>query len=112
VKFPWPPRALSPNARVHWAVKAKAAKSYRLTCFAIARAAKASAAWEGDIHLRMGFAPPDNRHRDDDNMIAACKSLRDGLADALGVNDRRFRLHSAVLPPMKGGAVLVELSGG
>jgi hypothetical protein len=30
--LPWPPKELSPNARVHWAKKSKAAKAYRLQC--------------------------------------------------------------------------------
>ena len=29
INLPWPPRELSPNARVHWAKKAKAAKAYK-----------------------------------------------------------------------------------
>lgn len=110
--FPWPPKELNPNARVHWAKRAKAAKKYRADCHYLAKLAKFNVDWEGDIHLHMGFCPPDNRHRDDDNMLAACKSLRDGLADALGVNDRRFRLHSAIFPVRKGGAVIVALTRG
>jgi crossover junction endodeoxyribonuclease RusA len=31
------------------------------------------------------------RHRDLDNCLAAAKPQIDGIADALGVNDRRFR---------------------
>lgn len=108
--FPWPQRVLSPNSRCHWAKKAKAAKAYRRICWALAFVGKLKVDWEGDIHLHMGFSPPNNRRRDDDNMLASCKSLRDGLADALGVDDSSFRLHSAVLPARKGGAVVVVLS--
>jgi hypothetical protein len=32
------------------------------------------------------------RELDDDNAIAGCKSIRDGIADALGVDDRDNRL--------------------
>ena len=34
--------------------------------------------------------PAVSRNRDDDNLIAACKAYRDGIADALGVNDSMF----------------------
>ena len=30
-------------------------------------------------------------HRDDDNADACCKSYRDGMAAALGINDRHFK---------------------
>jgi crossover junction endodeoxyribonuclease RusA len=42
------------------------------------------------IRLKITFYPPDKRHRDADNMVAAIKSGLDGLADALRVNDRLF----------------------
>ncbi|MCR4304952.1 MAG: hypothetical protein NUV63_12150 [Gallionella sp.] len=111
-QFDWPPKALSPNARCHWAKKAKAVKGYRKDCHILALMQKLAVDWEGDIHLHMAFSPPDNRRRDDDNMLASCKALRDGLADALEIDDSRFRLHSAVLPSRKGGAVVVALSRG
>jgi hypothetical protein len=34
--LPWPPRALSPNSRNHWAVVSGAKKRYRLACFMLA----------------------------------------------------------------------------
>lgn len=112
VTFFWPPRECNPNWSGHWATKAKAVKRYRRDCWLMALGARLCVDWEGDIHLHMAFSPPDKRRRDDDNMLAACKSLRDGLADALQINDNRFRLHSAVLPSRKGGAVIVVLSKG
>jgi crossover junction endodeoxyribonuclease RusA len=33
----------------------------------------------------------DKRHRDADNCLAAAKAGLDGMADALGVNDRHFQ---------------------
>lgn len=88
--FPWPPVELSPNARIHWAAKSRATKKYRTTCGWIAKEANIKAP-EGQIHIKLTFCPPDNRKRDRDNMISSIKALFDGLADALGVNDRQFR---------------------
>lgn len=50
--------------------------------------------WEGMVHLWITFLAPDRRARDDDNLITSFKSGRDGLADALGINDKRFRIHA------------------
>ena len=51
---------------------------------------------EGRLHLWIDFYPPDRRARDDDNMIASFKSGRDGIADALGIDDKRFICHPFV----------------
>lgn len=110
--LPWMPKALNPNQRLHWSVKSKAAKAYRMACFALAlEAGFRSVDWEGDVHVWIDFYPPDRRHRDDDNMIAAFKSGRDGLADALGVNDKRFRIHPYVKEQI-GGMVKIRLTPG
>lgn len=111
--LPWPPKDLSPNARVHWSRRSKAAKAYRHACYmlAIQGGAKAGIPWEGDIHVWIDFYPPDRRHRDDDNMIAAFKSGRDGIAQAFGVDDKRFRIHPYVKSET-GGMVKVRFSRG
>lgn len=112
VTLPFPPSALSPNARLHWSKRSKAAKAYRHACYVLALEADLRAVpWEGDIHVWIDFYPPDRRHRDDDNMVAAFKSGRDGLADALKVNDKRFRIHPFVKDEI-GGMVRVRLSPG
>jgi crossover junction endodeoxyribonuclease RusA len=112
VTLPWPPKELSPNARSHWATKSKAAKAYRHACWTLAKAAGIIAPeTPGRLHLWIDFYPPDRRHRDDDNMIAAFKSGRDGLADALGVNDRRFVCHPYVKDQI-GGMIKVRITAG
>lgn len=111
VTLAWPPKQLSPNARCHWAVKNKAIKLYRDDCTWLTKAAGLRVDWDGIIHAWITFYPPDRRHRDDDNMIAAFKSGRDGVADALGIDDKRIRIHPAVSDEVvKGGAVKVRLT--
>lgn len=114
VLLPWPPRVLSPNARTHWATKSKAAKSYRNVCRLIAHeAGLRGVEWDGTIHLWITFLAPDRRARDDDNLIASFKSGRDGLADAMGIDDKRFRIHPWVSDEVfKGGAVRIILTPG
>lgn len=89
-----PPKELHPNARPHWAAKAKAAKLYRSTVLVDVISALS------DIPSRMGkatlslhyFVPTAHDH-DDDNLAAWFKAGRDGLADAgLVANDKDIRL--------------------
>lgn len=105
VTLPWPHKELSPNARVHWAKKARITKAYRELCFYMAKDKKLK---PGHI-MKMTFHPPDNRRRDDDNMIASFKAGRDGVADAVGVDDAQFKLQFERGYVKTGGAVVVEI---
>lgn len=109
--LPWPPRVLSPNARSHWAKKSAAAKSYRRMCHLLCLQSELIAP-AGRMLLDLEFVPPDARRRDDDNCLAAFKAGRDGLADALGIDDSRFitRLQMS-RETVKGGAVRVRIKG-
>ena len=108
---PWPPKELSPNARKHWAVRSRKAKVYRAQCFAYARNALAQSDLElqGRLVLALVFCPPDRRKRDDDNLVAAFKSGRDGIADALGIDDSLFVTQFEIGQPVQGGAVEVSI---
>ena len=60
INLPWPPRQLSPNARVHWKMKSAFAKRYRNTCKVICLSEKLTAPKaEGKLHLWITFFPPD-----------------------------------------------------
>lgn len=109
IALPWPAKELNPNHRVHWAAKAKHVKAARSAAYWHTEASGAFVEGDGAIPLRVTFRAPDKRHRDRDNMIAACKSYMDGIADALAVNDRRFEPTYAWGEPVKGGLVEVVL---
>ena len=110
VTLPWPPSGLSPNSRLHWRRKSAIARQYRDACFVLARnAGLTSVPWEGPIVLELDFVPPDRRSRDDDNLIAAFKSGRDGLARALGIDDKRFQSRPVIRRDEVGGMVKVRL---
>lgn len=108
VTLGWPPSILSPNARAHWTKRAIAAKKYKTACWALTLEAKLAVSAEGPIDLDIEFVPPDRRHRDLDNMLAAIKAGLDGLALAMGVNDRQFRLRLSVADRI-GGMVIVTV---
>lgn len=107
--LPWPAKELNPNARLHWSKKAKAAKVARQIAGWETVVSGHKIIWDGPIHLKITFYPPDNRRRDMDNLIASMKSANDGIADALKVNDSRFKLHHKVGEMVKGGSVTVEV---
>lgn len=111
VTLPWPPSVLSPNARpAHWSVKARAAKAYRAACKSLAEAHGMAAPESQKIALWLEFVPPNRRPRDDDNLVASFKAGRDGLADALGIDDSRFVCRHSVATGEIGGMVRVTIS--
>lgn len=112
VNLPWPPACLSPNARKHWTVKARAAAKARRDALVCCQAVGIRAlGWPG-MAVTVEFRPPDQRRRDADNMLSSCKSLLDGVADASGVDDSRWSITIKRGPAVKGGAVVVTVERG
>lgn len=114
IVLPWPDKGLSPNARLHYRKVAslKAAARVNAAWHVIEamtlEARKAVGEGEGPIPLTIRFYPPDNRLRDDDNAISSFKAARDGIAEGLGVNDRRFQPTYQFCTPEKPGRVEVH----
>ena len=84
-----PSSVLSPNARVNWAKRARAAKKAREVGF-----------WRTYQERRVGFLPHRyhivwyycGRTPDVDNIVARCKSFLDGCCDSFGVDDSLLEL--------------------
>lgn len=111
ITLPWPAKELSPNARCHWADKAKIVKRCREDAGWRTKIAKVNVEGDGKIDLHITFHPPSRRHYDLDNCLASNKAHLDGIADGLGVNDNRFRLHLEMGEVVKGGRVVVNVGG-
>jgi len=95
VVLPIPNKILSPNARPHWAAKAKAVKAHRQIAYLTA-STRSQGHWRSAT-IRYTFYWPTKAKRDDDNAVAMCKAYRDGIADAgVVVNDSAF----STLPPV------------
>lgn len=117
VTLAWPDRRLTPNAkrRKNWRAYQPAIKADRAAACILTRAVvpvsarEAIAATEGKIPLTIRFYPPDARLRDDDGIIGAFKHMRDGIADALGVDDHMFLPDYQFMEPHKPGRVEVVL---
>lgn len=105
IELPYPPAKLSPNARCHWAQKARVFKAYKFQCFAVLSQFRDQLAGRSSFDLR--FLPPDRHRRDIDNCIAAFKAGIDALAEVCGVDDAHFNLTISKGEPVKGGAVVL-----
>lgn len=92
IVLPWPPKELSPNARLHWAKLANAKKAYREACAWQAKAQGVTPIKAEKLHLTLTFVPPTRRAFDLDNALARTKAGLDGLADVLGVDDKHWSL--------------------
>jgi crossover junction endodeoxyribonuclease RusA len=106
--LPWPPKDLSPNSRKHYQALARIKKAYREACAWTARQQGAGRIDAERLAVHLEFVPPDRRHRDWDNMLAAFKAGADGLADVIGVDDHYWRISFNVADEV-GGMVRVRI---
>lgn len=83
ITFPVPPRVLSPNARCHWAVKAKATKYLRQSVCSLAKEAMGiqKRKWN-TANCKVIWYARTRRRMDRDNCLAMLKAAFDGLVDA------------------------------
>jgi len=91
----WPVPRLWPNDRSHRMAKWRAGdtakrEAYWATMNCKPRGMKLAS--DGRYKLTIEAHPAVERGRDDDNLIAAVKPLRDGIASALGLDDKQFDL--------------------
>lgn len=89
IVLPFPPASLSGHHNEHWRKLQPVKAKHRRWASLAALEAKPSVPETGDIAIRVRFVPPDRRG-DRTNYPNRCKPYFDGIADALGVNDRRF----------------------
>jgi crossover junction endodeoxyribonuclease RusA len=105
IELPFPPSKLSPNGRHHWAVRARAFKTYKTQCAMLLSQFRRELSGRNSFELR--FIPPDRHRRDIDNMLAASKAAIDALSEICGVDDSQFQLTISRGEPRKGGAVVI-----
>ena len=110
VTLPWPPKELSPNSRPHHMALARHKKKYKEACFWVAKQQGVQPMQAESLNVQMTFFRPAKHHYDADNLVAAMKSGLDGLALALGVDDRIFRLGPPVIADQIGGTVKVRIA--
>ena len=103
IDLPWPSRVLSPNARPNRYYKAQVFKETRLgvkviTLNRLRAEGLESIEPKGDglLNIQLVLTPPINRRRDEDNMVANCKAVFDGISEAVKVNDHFFHLREQI----------------
>lgn len=94
IELPWPPRGLSPNARLTVFAKASLFKKTKQLAYLKTKQALAGESVrlaEGTrMNLRLICTPPILRYHDEDNLLANCKATLDGIAMAMKINDHLF----------------------
>lgn len=110
VHLPFPDKILWPNGRGHRMAKARAIKTARkLAAWEVIAAYRPRPDWEA-VRLDWVIHPKTAHPIDDDAPPSALKAYRDGIADALGIDDAHFQATYQFGAPIKGGAVLVTIS--
>lgn len=105
-ELPFPAKELFPNyrSRTHHP-RTRATKAAREQAYWTAVAANVP---EGPAAIAVVMHPRDRR-MDDDNVRAGFKAYRDGIADAMKVNDKRLAPTIEIGEPVKGGKVVVTV---
>ncbi len=95
IELPWPSADLSPNARMNAFAHASAKKKAKNAAWGLTKAVMGplgivAGSFVGPIRITYTFHPAMTRARDDDNFASRMKAGRDGIALALGVDDKHF----------------------
>jgi crossover junction endodeoxyribonuclease RusA len=103
IDLPIPHRALHPNARTHWAEKARHTKRHRENAYYAALSVKTNMRPWKSATVLIQFTFADKLRRDRDGLLSHCKAYFDGIADARVVeNDYQFTfLPIEIMPPNK-----------
>lgn len=95
ITLPWPDTSLMPNRKNgrHWGgTQAAKVRARQDGYFGAQKALGTSELTSQDrMPVKITFVAPDARRRDIDNMLACIKPQLDGIAQALRIDDSRFR---------------------
>lgn len=110
IRFPFPDRKLSPNSRIDRRYATKERDTARQIGFWLVKDAGWSFSGKLPLELTFIIRPPDKRRRDDDNVLSSFKSYRDGMFQALGLDDSLIKRTVIERSEVEiGGAIYVEL---
>ncbi len=110
IELPMPATILWPNGRGHWATKAKAFKAHKQWAYVAAYVPLKERREPGRINWSVTIHPKTAHAIDDDNARASLKAYQDGLALALGVDDKQFNAPLLTFgEPITGGLVRIEI---
>lgn len=110
IELPWPHKALWPNGRAHWATKARETAKHKQWAWAAMREQLPPCfKHNGErIPVLLTFHPmPKGPAPDKDNAQASAKAFLDGIAKAMGVDDRLFDPSTVI--GERGGKVTIKV---
>lgn len=93
IELPYPDMALMPNRKngKHWtSTKIRKQTAINSSFYLAKQAAIGTKFLSKPIAITITFVQNDKRHRDLDNLLAAIKPNIDGVARALGIDDKLF----------------------
>lgn len=111
-ELPYPHKSLWPNGRSHWATKARETKKHRTWAYVSTIGVGLGGAGKtaSRVDWSVTFCPKTRHAVDNDNARASLKAYADGIADALGIDDKLFNAPSVTFgEPIKGGLVRIEV---
>ena len=93
ITLPWPPAATSPNgSQGKFRAKVSAAAAYKRAAWAICLERKVRKIEASAVEATVIFCPPSNVNRYDlDNTLSRAKQGLDAIAEAIGVDDSKWR---------------------
>jgi crossover junction endodeoxyribonuclease RusA len=111
IELPFPDKILWPNGRTRsYMARATAIKKHREWARLATLAAKIKAP-SGRVDWSVTIHPKTANVIDRDNAYAAMKFYADGIAQALGLDDKLFNTPSLTFgKPIKGGLVKIEIA--
>jgi crossover junction endodeoxyribonuclease RusA len=110
IDLPLPHRALWPNGRAHWRTKATQTKKHRHWAHTAAMAQrKTTAAIEQPVINITLYPNARGPAPDRDNIISSAKAYCDGIADALGLNDRHFTIGSVTISERRTSRMAIQI---
>lgn len=95
ITLPLPSKPLNPNRRNHWSKRSKAVKEARNVAKLVTLAALEGQAAPPIVSYSLHFYFKTAARRDDDNAAASFKSYRDGIADALRIDDHGITMRNS-----------------
>lgn len=112
IELPYPHKILWPNGRGHYMAVSREKKRHKLWAYHSMLATPVNFALKSmpGIRIVATFHPKTRHAVDKDNASASLKAYQDGIAAALGVDDKIFAEPKIIIAdPVKGGSVSITL---
>jgi crossover junction endodeoxyribonuclease RusA len=114
VDLPYPHKLLWPNgSRGNPRAVAGQNRTHKSWAYYAAKASPAPVVGDGSIPIKLiVHAKPRGPLPDRDNCVAALKTYQDGIAAALGINDKHFAAPTVEFSPDRSGRFVIEVGHG